>query len=120
MAATRRASAARLPAAVIAFAVFAVMAHVLSGSPLASFVSAPTGGLQATSMRGAASPVARSAEEKSLFERTKSMNSKMSEVNGQNEQLIDTDNAWAIGYTIFFGLLTVLFVQFIYSFKPAP
>mmetsp|Transcript_64957 Transcript_64957/g.164626 ORF Transcript_64957/g.164626 Transcript_64957/m.164626 type:complete len:116 (+) Transcript_64957:78-425(+) len=107
-------AAARLPAVILALA-----ALVFIGSPLVGFVSGPGSqvGLRGTAPRGETS-TARNAEEKSLFETTKTMNSKMSEVNGENESLMDTDGVWGIVFTVVGVLATVFFVWFLYSMKP--
>mmetsp|Transcript_70303 Transcript_70303/g.185594 ORF Transcript_70303/g.185594 Transcript_70303/m.185594 type:complete len:116 (-) Transcript_70303:54-401(-) len=109
-------AAARLPAVMLA-----VAALVFIASPLVGFVAGPGSqvGLRGTASRNDAS-TARSAEDKSLFETTKTMNSKMSEVNGENEALMDTDGLWGIVFTVVGVLATVFFVWFLYSMKPVP
>uniref|UniRef100_A0A6T8VE56 Uncharacterized protein n=1 Tax=Pyrodinium bahamense TaxID=73915 RepID=A0A6T8VE56_9DINO len=111
MAAAMR-SRPRLPVALVACAALLLMAWALPGG---AFVASPA---SAAPAGRASSAVPRQA--KSLFERTKDLNAKIQEANGENEMLMDTDAVWSIGYVVAGLVATWLFVSVLYSLKPTP
>mmetsp|Transcript_96533 Transcript_96533/g.186141 ORF Transcript_96533/g.186141 Transcript_96533/m.186141 type:complete len:117 (+) Transcript_96533:79-429(+) len=56
--------------------------------------------------------------EKTLFEKTKNLNKELQEKNGENVRLVDTDELWAVFYTVAGVIATYGFVQFIETLRP--
>mmetsp|Transcript_61967 Transcript_61967/g.176012 ORF Transcript_61967/g.176012 Transcript_61967/m.176012 type:complete len:117 (+) Transcript_61967:83-433(+) len=106
-----------LPAVAVACGALALLALALPGADFVAPATAP-GKLAATTspdLRGTRLP---RAADKTLFEKTKNLNSKIQEANSENVVLMDTDGLWAIGYVVAGLLSTWLFISVLYSLKP--
>eukprot|EP00419_Tripos_fusus_P005585 CAMPEP_0172671394 /NCGR_PEP_ID=MMETSP1074-20121228/10891_1 /TAXON_ID=2916 /ORGANISM="Ceratium fusus, Strain PA161109" /LENGTH=116 /DNA_ID=CAMNT_0013488433 /DNA_START=62 /DNA_END=412 /DNA_ORIENTATION=+ len=81
-------------------------------------VSFVPGAVRSSSMMSDERSAVSLRAEKTLFEKTKNLNKELQEKNGENVRLVDTDELWAVFYTVAGVIATYGFVQFIESLRP--